>query len=407
MTNATKTIYASRLSLVQSRMADLNKRAAKIGMEPMVLLASEPRSIVEDLRTIWVVDVTLIDVVPKVNGYTFLASLEHTEAGNIILKAPAGEETDMSAWGFATAACQHCSLSRNRKNTFLLRSEAGEVIQIGRNCLADYLRSSDVERTLAMFAFVSEALLCLDEEGQTFGCRGHWTVSTVDYVAAAVASVRKYGFRKSGSEGGSTRADASFLSGPCPMGSSKAEIEQRQAWLEGQPSEFQRGEAEAMIAWCLATTEPGDYMHSLRVACALPEVNERARGLLASLPACYDRAMGIERAKRERKPNGPHFGQIGDRFDAEVEVMFSRGYAGMYGEGTMLIMRDTAGHVFQWFGSGEVNTIEDFSGKWYLRATVKRHEQSKKTLEPITLVTRCKLSREPFSAAKPKRKKAA
>lgn len=411
MNTAKHTIAADRLSLVVARLADLNKRGAKYEMPALVLTAGEPyrvKAVCEGgvERFVWVLDLTLTGDVPKINGYTFLASLEHSEAGNLILKAPAAQDRELTAWQHCSARCQHCGLDRDRKTTFLLETPEGGIIQIARNCLADYLRSDDIERTLRWFSVVSECVRDMDEE---YGYSGNYwpTATPLEYVAAAVSSVRKFGFKKAAEEC-NTRMDCDFLTNPPPMGHGRDAELARKDWTERQPTPAQIEQAQAAIAWCLATTDNSDYMHSLRVACSTRTISDRARGLLASLPTAYAREQGKLNNRAPRVRNAPHYGAIGEKFDMEVEVVYHTPYTNDFGTGTMLIMRNVTNHVFMVFTAGtEIGKMDDFSGKWHLRATVKRHDQDRRNGEPVTLVKRPQLSRTPFKPAKAKRAKVA
>lgn len=407
MTNqATHTIEAGRQDLVLSRLADINKRAEKLGLPEMTVSFGEPFWLKVTVapgvaRRVWFVKATLTGSVPRVNGFALLAAIEHTEAGNLILKAPCAHDREFPEWQTCTAGCDHCGFNRDRKSTFFVESESGEIKQIGRNCLADYVRSTDIENMLAWFAHISSMLGGQDEE--CFGgCR--WPDPTpAEYVACAIMAVRDHGFVKTtAAEGTSTRQRCDFATSPAPTMSHKLEAE----WKAAQPGEPEIKQAEEMLAWLSATMETSDYMHNLRVAAAGRTVDARGRGILASLPACYARAHEAIRLRATR-PVSTHYGTAGERFDMECEVFYSKGFDGMYGSRTMLMMRDADGRIFQWFGTGEVNSIRDFSGKWFVRATVKRHETSRRTGEAVTLVTRCALQREAFAPVKAKRKRVA
>lgn len=226
-------IPAARLSILQAGVARLNKRAAKLGMEPVTLVAGEPfpQSYVELVpspygphfppsqipRVRLVQDVRLEGTVPVVGGFGFIAKLDHLEGGNLVLRAP-GFEGDLDAWRVVGSRCQHCGLERSRAATFLVRDEGGNIIQVGRQCLQDYTRHSDVERAVKLFKCWQELLgggSDDDEGGWGFG--GYWPSATpAEYLAAAVSSIRRNGFRKSGGEGTSTRNDCDFICGPCP-----------------------------------------------------------------------------------------------------------------------------------------------------------------------------------------------
>src|SRR5690606_9613232 len=49
-------------------------------------------------------------------------------------------------WHRAASDCHHCNMKRSRNKTYLLKNtESGEVKQVGRTCLKDFLGSRDPE----------------------------------------------------------------------------------------------------------------------------------------------------------------------------------------------------------------------------------------------------------------------
>ena len=286
-------------------------------------------------------------------------------------------------------------------------TEAGGLIQVGANCLADYLRSENAAEALQIGSLWAELVASFSDPDGDFGCgRGGWgDPSPFEAVAAAVSSVRHFGFRKSDQER-STKGHVRFLCGECPSGSSPESVEAREAWKAQQPTDADRERAKAIIEWISASTDPSDYMHNLRVAvqqCAAPD---RMLGLLASAPTAYDKHLGIE-VERKTRPQSSHFGTIGQRFDAVVTIVARHGYDSFRGgSGVIVVMRDAEGHVFKWFTTSSGARFSDVSGEFHLRATVKKHGSNRGEAE--TVVTRADISREPFppmKVAKPRKQK--
>jgi len=58
----------------------------------------------------------------KANGWEFIATLQHEEAGTIVMAVP-GLTTEGELAPFRTAgpACNHCGFSRKRNDTFIVR----------------------------------------------------------------------------------------------------------------------------------------------------------------------------------------------------------------------------------------------------------------------------------------------
>lgn len=423
----THIIPAERLSLVQAGVDKLNRRAKKLGFEPVVLVASEPRAIRRMKSvwhegssagpggysqypvTIWVRDVRLTGVAPRINGFEFQAALTHTAAGNLVSRAP-GVETDLSGWREASPRCQHCGLDRNRGETFVLKAPTGELVQIGRNCLVDYIGTTDVAQAVQLWKALQEFEGGLGEDGE-YGFGGGWVCPTTpeELVTAALASVRRRGFVKTTSDGQSTRGHAEWILGPEPKYDERRGWADRDEWRACQPTEAQRAEAKAMIEWALASTDSSDYMFNIRVALQQRTLIQRSSGLLASLPVAYDKHLGKLQERKERPKAGPHVGTVGQRIDVKVVVKFEMMLAAdpdrrFSVSKALLIMVDENNSAYKTFASGQLKRVEDLKeGEWYLRGTVKKHEADKKTGEPVTIMQRCEMSRTPFPPLKAKK----
>lgn len=412
-------IPAERLSILQAGVDKLNKRAAKLGMAPVTVVASEPIAEhyieqehgVPRTRTRWVRNVRLEGTVPVVAGFAFIAKLDHLEGGNLVLRAP-GFDGDLDGWRVVGSRCQHCGLERSRAATFLVRDESGNLIQVGRQCLQDYTRSADVESAVKLFKCWRELL-----DGGSDDAEGGWgfggyspAPTPVEYLAAAVAAVRKLGFHKADSER-STRKVCDFITGPCPVDKGeRGDRERIQEWKSLQPSDAQRTQAAEILAWALATNDSSDYMHNARLACAERTVRSRTEGILASLPTSYDKAMGREQERRERPVAGPHVGVVKGKVTLKVSVKYVTGWENeQYGvRGVFMILVDENNSTLKLRATGELDRMseaDDFKdGDWYIHGIVKKHEtDAKRDNQPVTWLTRCVMRRDPFPPEKPKK----
>lgn len=395
-----------KLSVLTDRVNDLNKRGAKLGLEPLTFEAREfwarQRAVYDDgmpdgdryvIKRYYSVQFT--SEVPRYHGHRFVAVLEHHEAGNIVAKAPWAQEMDLSAWLMASSRCQHCGVYRRRIKTVLVQTPDNGLIQVGTDCLVDYIGSADAEMALRLWSLWAELGRSLGEDTDgEFGWGGaRGEVATVDYVAAAVSSVRRRGYHKAMSEGQSTRSDVAFACGNKPQDrGNRGERELVEYWKEAQPTEADRARAAAAMAWVAANGDRSEYMHNLRVACSEPIVGDRAGGLLASLPAAFDKHEGVERERQQAPKPAGFFGKVGERVERFVELDARIGYESLYGAGAMLIVRDQQNYYFQTFTSGEARRIEDWSGLWAIRGTVKKHDTDRKG-RPVTVLARCTVER--------------
>lgn len=367
---------------------------------------------------------TFTGAAPRIKGFTFAAKLDHQKEGNLVLRAP-GVTIDLDGWRVAGPRCQHCGLSRHRAQTFLLQTEKGEILQIGRQCLVDYIGTEDVANAVQWYKCLNDLVSEITDDDGECGFGGGWSNpdSPLDFVAAAVSSIRIRGFHKAGGRADeadyepkqSTKDHCHFILGKRPLPSDRSGDAAGREWDAAQPSEAQRAEALVILEWVKASNDSSDYMHNARIAAGALGVIDRTQGILASLPASYDRFLGKERERKARPEAGPHVGTVGNYIDCKVQVRYSNGFEvehrGGVSHGTFLIMVDENNSTIKArTSSRELNDVEDFKdGDWYLRATVKKHEvDAKRNNQPVTFVTRIVMSRAPFTnvLTQPKKKPA-
>lgn len=298
-----------RFDNLASTIAKLNRRAERLGVEPLRFAATgaewchveyEPALHGErhEIRRHWeVVEVELEGGQIKLPGWTFCGTIEHLDGENVLRAVPG--QTIPEHYRDAAKACDHCGLDRQRIDTFVVVSDAGEYRQVGRSCTADYLGSVDPQRLASWLEAVYEAVASGgDDDGygdEGRGPRGRRTYRPDEIVAIANAAVRAFGFHKS-LEAGSTKGTVmSWMVGGKPQ-----EMLVKRG-MEVTAEDYEQ--AEAMVAWAAEQGRDNDYIANLAVYARQERVDDRAMGLLASLPTAYGRAMGqiAERKARDEK----------------------------------------------------------------------------------------------------------
>lgn len=150
----------------------------------------------EQVFDIWY-DVTIDAEVPKIHGWTFLATIDHSpSSGNIIRVNPNTDFAVPEKYRSIDRLCDHCNKIRNRKDTFLLRCDAtGEIKQIGRQCIRDFI-GHDIESVVAMAEIVNRASPS-DSDGDGdddwSGATGNY-IFTQTFLAHASAVIRAVGW---------------------------------------------------------------------------------------------------------------------------------------------------------------------------------------------------------------------
>jgi len=403
-------VREENLPVLTQRLEKLNKRADKLGVEGISLVETG-RELVknhEDNTFFTVVLVTVSGARVKLDGgWGFLGVIEHTDIGNILRPAPG--QTIPTEYRNVGRKCDWCNTDRKRTDTYVVESEAGEVKQVGRNCLLDFTGHADPHK----YASWAEWLVEFDEfaeslEEDHFGGGGtpnHFGLWS--YLEVVAMTIRLYGWTPRSKAGDYTPATAdSAISFYYDMRKGKA-FDKDGAQLytrDGRPVQTEPEDmeiAKAAVAWLQglpeAKIQKSDYLWNLYVAIAnavegdkiLPR---RQLGIAASLISAHQRD---ENAKQEAlaraRANGHdpiHVGEIKKRQEftgLEVTGVFT--FENDFGVTYMHKFVDADGNQLVWYKSTypalEVGVV--YSGK----ATVKTHNEFNGV--PQTVITRANL----------------
>lgn len=371
-----KTIYANNLPMVEASLKVLAKRAKKLGLPVPTLTVGQPYSMVtpphpvtgEPGKPVVKVDVELSHGVVKLPGWALVAALDHEE--NLVRVVP--EAVLPIHYRGANAVCDHCQTKRSRKTTYVLASEAGKHVQVGAQCVRDFL-GHDAEKSVRIGEFLIELSEALEEaEIEDRGIGGgasYYDLAQV--IAVTLAVVSKIGFvsvAKSREEGGSSTKN----SVSCYLGSSKESQEFRE--YIGAP---QAEQAEVVIEWAKSLAEEqvaaSDYLYNVKQIAENGVVSFKYLGVAASIPTAYAKAMN-QLHEKANKPVSEYFGVVGKRaiFKLKVKKVFA--FETQFGVTRLHIFEDEAGNEAKWFTGGGFEVTEEFAS---YKATVKAHEEYK------------------------------
>lgn len=397
-------ILASKRHAFEKQMAHLTRKAGKLGVEAPSYTMGEAKFVNrtttrEDGSShkyiAEVYSTTVTSIVVKIPGWTFLATLEHLEGGETLLRAIAEGEIP-ATYRTAGPACDHCKLARKRNDTYLVRSDAGEIKQIGRACIADFLGHKDPEHLARLAEFVADSM---GHDDYCAGGENEEIADILDFMIVVQMLVRTIGFFSKKmllERPGQTTASAAFeILFPFNEKMEKAAAEAR-----SQITDADRDRAQLAIDWILGLDgEQSDFIHNVRAVVRTGAVKRRTAGYAAALSVAYARAMDEIREHAVR-PISKHVGEIGQRliFTATIHKIIAM--ESQFGTTHLHIMSDADGNDLKWFGSstlGEEDDIATFKG------TVKAHDEYKGRAQ--TLVSRCALYTPPEPKVKKPRAK--
>lgn len=420
-------IPAQNIFALKRKVEKLARKAAKLGLPPVVLTEIERRSVSNFVgfnallepvyRTVIYVDVQISGTSPKIAGWTLSAAIDFVEGGSILREVPG--ETIPESFRRADRSCQHCNSKRIRRNVFICRNvETGEFKQVGRQCVADFLGHPDAEQ----FAQMAENIRSIQDacgEAESFGYgsgeRAIYVPAYLEYVACAI---RLHGWKSATAardgNGEATCGQALDFMYP-PKGCDRSKIP--------TPNADDVKLAADSLKW-LRETLPAklnrsNFEHNLLTLAANDDVDRKHIGFVAAIVRCYVKSIedGIAREQKAREraaENGGtsnYIGTIGARQTFNVRVLALVGREGTYGLTTIVIMADEAGNKLTWFASGEpgITTSEEIAidggsiienrfhamerGHWYrIKATVKKHDLYEG--QKVTYITRAKVEAE-------------
>jgi hypothetical protein len=430
--NVTYTIPAENREAVTAKLETMNRKAAKLGTAPISVTFAHSHiqtwkerigdtDRFREFSREWLT-ATVDGATAEIAGYYFRAALHHTTEGNILASVP-GYEVPRE-YRNAPSACHHCGTVRRRSTTFLLESKDG-VVQVGRNCLQDFLGGNDPHAMAswaeALGAFDSWFRSLTDEDGQAI-TRAEPTFALGTYLLAVAAVIRKDGWvsRKLAQESELTAtADVAWR---LLSGTGNRDEDKRLEARYGDPSGESSWAPEdwttrrVTLEWIetLDDETNNDYLHNLAVVGRAGLVNRKTSGLAASMVSAAKRATKQAETKAEPSAStSVHVGALGERLRGVPVTLVGRAELPPTEFGTRMLVRlaDNAGNVFVWFTGGDA-----LYGRWdfgngeeardmvegdmlYMTGTVKRHGEFGGVKQ--TEMSRCVLSTK---APEPKKK---
>jgi hypothetical protein len=142
-------LSAEELAATRAKLAKVQARAVKKGFTGSIDLDAVPATRTYQSAgglsvTEHGFDVTLTGQPPRYAGWRFVATVDAVDGGSI-LRYPPGAVPTIANDQVTPGECDHCHTVRARRSTVLvLHEDTGEVLQVGRSCLKDFLGHSVV-----------------------------------------------------------------------------------------------------------------------------------------------------------------------------------------------------------------------------------------------------------------------
>ena len=149
-------------------------------------------------------------------GWTFVAVVEHTTAGNMVKAGPGIDESILRQYLTVDGTCDHCGIRRQRGTTVVVSDVDGNLRRVGKQCLKVYLPGWSLPLTDAMGNY----LLSLDgwynvESGESFGVSRDR--EPYEMIMAAIRAIEVYGYKPTSFGVESTKEVVSMYLWPSTM----------------------------------------------------------------------------------------------------------------------------------------------------------------------------------------------
>lgn len=381
-------IPARNLAYLSERVEKMNKRAAKVGAD---IVKTHVLNFTPD-RWIQTMDgeryipakyeIELEGLAPKMAGWGFVGTVEHTDHGNILRAFPGQEIPEL--FRNRGRFCDHCQKSRFRKDTYIVKSESGDFKQVGHSCVLDFTGGMSPEYFAHKAQWLGEIERLCDEDGFS-GCRTPLCETTYFFEVAAQRIIEK-GYHKGLGSGAYW-----FLTKPPKPRFKKSE--EPPPWI-GPVTKEARLLAQEAFAWGfngMDTETP--FNKNIHIALQKAEdsnfVEKRDAGILAYLIEAYRKdvqKVQVEKAVKIEQPVSEWKGEVGARITwASLTVSRCIPVGGAEPLFYLNLFVDAQGNEFKWATGKKLDAGQTFE----VTGTVKKFEEFKGRKQ--TVLTRCSI----------------
>lgn len=404
------------VGVLQAQLDTLNKRAVKCNCQPMRLIVGDTflKVVSEDLfgnpRKVSFTNVEVHGTIPRIQGWYLRATITPaTDTHNLVKSAGEQEPLD-SKYRTISMQCDHCGYKRRRNDVFVIRHvDTREEKVIGRNCLADFCRTRDIQAMITYASFINVLSGSLDED---YGSDYYWGSSNIRtesleyFLETTSIMIRRFGWvsRKASDQlfVASTASDVIWWLWTQDVNNQKKEFAAKHNLFIEDHDKKLAADALAWIKTVDLANEKSDYLYNLSVAVAKGFAAYETAGLLASLIPAYLRHMEqeVKRATlRKRAALREYVGEVGKRMRGlKLTVLGATCHDSNWGVSTFVRFSDENENVLVWRASGDV-TPDYAIGKTYIvDATPKSHEDHA-TYGKQTFLTRVTLKKELTASA--------
>ena len=300
MTKTHGTIEAHLYAALEEKIEKYAKKAQRLGLAAPVLTKIgettelQHRTNAYGERTqiaITIVEYEIEGKVPRVEGWTFLGAIEHFEGDDgtpqMLFKKPFLIDREVeNLQQYLLPKCDHCNTNRTRAKTVLLENEAGEIKQVGKACLGNFVGGD-----FAVWEDDDDEANWDADESALYQIRK--TALAIEMLVLTAATVRLCGWTSKG-------AAQDQRTEPTAVKVEEWLFQRRPPMRNAEVTDDDIAKGKTVLAWVEAADAENNYFQNLKAVLTNAWVDKKKIGLVASAIAAYDKHLVWEREKAER-----------------------------------------------------------------------------------------------------------
>jgi len=385
----TYTIPLVNKSLALRGINKINKKAKELNVEGIKYFISD---VYKKLYPVFVpkfdkfadVEVDVVDFVLEsttvsLKGWSFLAVIESTPNGNIVLKIRDDVKIP-ERYSVPNTFCEHCKTNRRRKKLFLVYNEdTKETIQVGSTCIRNYL---GFDASYLMYhAEILEKFMNGSYDTNDARQKRCEPIINLDvflsYVISDITLYRYVSSKMSRESDDLSATGHSVFSDYFDLKAKDREDNIRTKYMD---------EIKKIRGWVETLDLNNDYYRNVSIAFKNNYVTWKSSNLIASVVMSYRKTLEDKKV-REKLPVSEYFGEVKERVEVNMTLEAVFKFDSHFGTVSMHKFRTSDGNVAMWTTSTGAFTLGNYTGK----ATIKEHKDYKGTKQ--TILTRCKIQR--------------
>lgn len=303
---------------------------------------------------------------PVLNGWKFLAVFKYGG----LYKQVYGDITNIppNYLNGTEPVCEHCHTTRRRSKTVVVQHEDGRILQVGTDCLKDFLGHANPEElaSLTETIFNTESYSEYEDisEFRNGGLSNYAVYPLLPFLAHSVRLVEQQGYvKRNGGHNGSSAVGATselawgFMQSKLPVGGDELV------------------KAQAIIDWAVTLTTETDYKFNINQIAKSGKVSYHDVGMACSMVPTHQ--SHLDELMMQGK-NSQWVGSLKERLTLDVAVVSSRqvSAASMYSEEPRWVYNlvDATDNVFVWWRDDAVIKV---GARLRIKGTVKQHGEFK------------------------------